>query len=47
MPEQDTPLPTTRAERQKQLLALCRYFEEHVETWQNPRSLDVLMEVFD
>ena len=26
---------------------LCRYFEEHVETWQNPRSLDVLMEVFD
>ena len=47
MPETDTPLPTTRAERQKQLLALCRYFEEHVETWQNPRSLDVLMEVFD
>ena len=47
MPETDTPLPTTRAERQKQLLALCRYFAEHVETWQNPRSLDVLMEVFD
>lgn len=40
-------LPTTRSERQKQLQALCKYFDEHVETWQNPRSLDVLMEVFD
>ena len=40
-------LPRTRAERQKQLRALCAYFEEHVETWKTPRSLDVLMEVFD
>ena len=40
-------LPHTRAERQKQLRALCAYFEEHVETWKTPRSLDVLMEVFD
>ena len=39
--------PVTRAERQVQLRALCDYFEEHVETWQTPRSLDVLMEVFD
>lgn len=37
----------TRAERQKVLQALCQYFEEHVETWQTPKSLDVLMEVFD
>ena len=39
--------PETRQERQKQLRALCSYFEEHVETWQTPKSLDVLMEVFD
>jgi hypothetical protein len=39
--------PRTRQERQKQLRALCSYFEEHVETWQTPKSLDVLMEVFD
>ena len=40
-------LPKTRQERQKQIRALCAYFEEHVETWQAPKSLDVLMEVFD
>lgn len=40
-------LPQTRAQRQKTLQQLCAYFEEHVETWQNPRSMDVLMEVFD
>ena len=45
--ESEPSLPTTRSERQKQLQALCKYFDEHVETWQNPRSLDVLMEVFD
>ena len=39
--------PMTRAERQHTLRALCAYFAEHVETWQEPRSLDVLMEVFD
>lgn len=39
--------PITRAERQRTLRALCAYFAEHVETWQEPRSLDVLMEVFD
>ena len=45
--EHEPVLPTSRAERQKQLRALCAYFEEHVETWQNPKSLDILMEVFD
>lgn len=45
--ETEPPLPTTRIERQKQLRTLCAYFEEHVETWQNPKSLDILMEVFD
>ena len=39
--------PYTRKERQEALHALCEYFEEHVETWQTPKSLDVLMEVFD
>lgn len=40
-------LPLTRKERQEQLRELCTYMEEHVETWQTPRSLDVLIEVFD
>ena len=41
------PTPYTRKQRQEALRALCHYFEEHVETWKTPRSLDVLMEVFD
>lgn len=45
--ESEPSLPHTREERQKQLRSLCSYFEEHVETWQTPHSLDVLMEVFD
>ena len=54
IPEDDEPAhrallktPLTRAERQAQLRAMCSYFQEHVETWQTPRSLDILMEVFD
>ncbi len=43
----EPPLPHTRAERQKTLRELCAYFAEHVETWQEPKSLDILMEVFD
>lgn len=39
--------PLTRKARQEALRVLCDYFAEHVETWQTPRSLDVLMEVFD
>ena len=39
--------PLTRSERQQALRELCRYFNEHVDTWQTPKSLDVLMEVFD
>lgn len=45
--EKTPALPTTRAQRQKTLEQLCAYFAEHVETWQNPKSLEVLMEVFD
>lgn len=40
-------LPLTRKARQEALRALCAYFTEHVETWESPKSLDVLMEVFD
>lgn len=39
--------PSTRKARQEALHALCAYYAEHVETWQSPRSLDILMEVFD
>lgn len=39
--------PHARADRQKALKALCDYFAEHVETWQTPKSLDILKEVFD
>jgi DNA repair protein RecO (recombination protein O) len=45
--EKEIAEPHTRTERQKTLQQLCAYFAEHVETWQNPHSLDVLMEVFD
>ena len=43
----DAETALTRKERQELLRALCDYFKEHVETWQEPKSLDVLMEVFD
>ena len=45
--EQEPSLPTSRSERQQTLRNLCKYFEEHVETWEEPKSLNVLMEVFD
>lgn len=45
--EHQPAMPTTRTERQKVLRALCAYFEEYVETWQTPKSLNILMEVFD
>lgn len=44
---QELALPTTRKERQETLKSICAYFETHVETWQTPKSLDILMEVFD
>ena len=37
----------TRQERQQLLNRLCDYFAAHVDTWQPPRSLEVLTEVFD
>ena len=40
-------IPQSRKERQEQLRQLCAYFEEHVETWKEPKSLDILIDVFD
>ena len=42
-----SPISMTRKDRQDALRALCAYFAEHVETWKDPKSLDVLTEVFD
>lgn len=39
--------PTSRTQRQKSLRSLCAYFEQHIEDFRPPKSLDVLMEVFD
>ena len=39
--------PQSRAERQQLLKQLCDYFAEHIDTWQHPKSLDILMEIFD
>jgi len=37
----------TRTERQTILRRLCQYFEEHIEGFQMPKSLDVLTTIFD
>lgn len=39
--------PTSRQERQQRLRALCLYYSEHIEDFRTPKSLDVLIEVFD
>jgi DNA repair protein RecO (recombination protein O) len=39
--------PTTRQERQQRLRELCLYYSEHIEDFRSPKSLEVLMEVFD
>lgn len=40
-------MPCTRSERQQQLRLLSHYFSEQIDDWQEPRSLDILMEIFD
>lgn len=37
----------TRQERQQMLQALCLYIEQHIDGFRSPKSLDVLMELFD
>ena len=39
--------PISRQQRQQRLRALCLYYSEHIEDFRIPKSLDVLMEVFD
>lgn len=39
--------PASRNERQHRLRSLTTYYEEHIEDFRPPKSLDVLMEVFD
>ena len=39
--------PNNRSERQKRLRELIAYYEEHIEDFRAPKSLEVLMEVFD
>ena len=39
--------PTSRTNRQALLSALCNYYHTHLEDWQEPKSLEVLREVFD
>ena len=39
--------PSSRSARQQRLRELCLYYSEHIEDFSTPKSLDVLMEVFD
>ena len=39
--------PANRQARQQRLREICAYYEEHIEDFRQPKSLDVLMEVFD
>lgn len=39
--------PKSRTIRQQRLRAITTYYEEHIEDFRQPKSLDVLMEVFD
>lgn len=38
--------PSNRSERQQRLRELIAYYEEHIEDFRAPKSLEVLMEVF-
>ena len=39
--------PNNRSERQQRLREVIAYYEEHIEDFRAPKSLEVLMEVFD
>lgn len=40
-------IPQNRQERQQRLRELTNYYKEHIEEFNTPKSLDVLIEVFD
>ena len=42
-----SPLPLSRKTRQEILHQLCNYYLEHVDSFRLPKSLDILIEVFD
>ena len=42
-----TRLPLNRTQRQEHLRTLCDWYHTHIETFRIPKSLDVLIEVFD
>jgi len=42
-----THQPVNRTQRQEQLRQLCSYYADHVDGWQEMKSLDILTEVFD
>ena len=42
-----TTQPVNRQQRQQQLRDLCTYYAEHIEDFSLPKSIDVLIEVFD
>lgn len=42
-----TTQPVNRQQRQQKLRDLCTYYAEHIEDFSLPKSLDVLIEVFD
>ena len=47
VPEVVQPTPSSRGERQKQLRQLCDYYCQEIESFRMPKSLDILIEVFD
>ena len=40
-------MPASRQQRRKYLKEICSYYAEHIEDFSEPKSLNVLMEVFD
>lgn len=42
-----TVVPASRTQRQEQLHQLCGYYADHVDGWQEMKSLEILTEVFD
>ena len=45
--EQADALSLNRSQRQEYLHALCDWYRTHIESFRTPKSLDVLIEVFD
>ena len=46
-PDHTATPPASRQARQQQLKQLCEYYMEHIEAFRMPKSLDILIEIFD